>query len=150
MKIVTLPSLTESEQLLVDTARQAAARAYAPYSRFKVGAALRTPGGEIFAGCNVEDAAYLAIHAEWSAIASMISAGHRAFDILAVATANAQSDSDALLTPCGVCRQKIFEFAQLANTNIRILCCSANGKTVGVTDIEELLPHPFGPKNVAV
>src|SRR5690606_23193442 len=130
MKTVPLRSLSEPEQFLIDTPRQVAARAYAPYSRFKVGAALRTPGGGIFSGCNVEDAAYLAIHAEWSAISSMINAGHTEFDILAVASANAQSDSDALLTPCGVCRQKIFEFAQLADTNIRILCCSANGQTV--------------------
>jgi cytidine deaminase len=150
MKIVTLDSLSDPEQSLIAQAKAAAANAYAPYSHFKVGAALQTVQGNVYAGCNVEDAAYLAIHAEWAAISKMISAGEQAFEVIAVACADSQTTADVLLTPCGICRQKIFEFAQLADIPVRILCCSATNATVGITDIAQLLPHPFGPKNIAV
>ncbi len=92
---------------LFAAAKAAQANAYAPYSRFKVGAALRTPDGAIFSGCNVENAAYpQGSCAEAGAIAAMALAGERRIaEILVV------GDGDALCTPCGGCRQRIREFA---------------------------------------
>ena len=92
---------------LFAAAKAAQANAYAPYSRFKVGAALRTPSGAIFSGCNVENAAYpQGACAEAGAIAAMALAGKRRIaEILVV------GDGEALCTPCGGCRQRIREFA---------------------------------------
>ena len=85
----------------------AQANAYAPYSRFKVGAAVLTPSGRIFAGCNVENAAYpQGSCAEAGAIAAMALGGERRIEAVAVV-----GDGDALVTPCGGCRQRIREFA---------------------------------------
>src|ERR1700728_1378965 len=92
---------------LFAAAKAAQVNAYAPYSRFKVGAALNTPGGAIFSGCNVENAAYpQGSCAEAGAIAAMALAGERRIaEILVI------GDGDALCTPCGGCRQRIREFA---------------------------------------
>src|SRR5580700_134590 len=92
---------------LFDAAKAAQARAYAPYSHFNVGAALRTPSGAIFAGCNVENAAYpQGACAEAGAISAMAMAGERRIaEILVI------GDGEDLVTPCGGCRQRIREFA---------------------------------------
>ena len=92
---------------LFAAAKAAQANAYAPYSRFKVGAALRTPSGAIFSGCNVENAAYPeGSCAEAAAIAAMALAGERRIaEILVI------GDGEALCSPCGGCRQRIREFA---------------------------------------
>src|ERR1700683_4574464 len=92
---------------LFDAAKAAQSRAYGPYSRFHVGAALRTPSGAVFSGCNVENAAYpQGACAEAGAIGAMALAGERAIaEILVI------GDGEGLCTPCGGCRQRIREFA---------------------------------------
>ncbi len=122
---------------LFDAAKAAQANAYAPYSRFKVGAALRTAGGAIFSGCNVENAAYpQGSCAEAGAIAAMALAGKRRIaEILVV------GDGDALCTPCGGCRQRIREFADPA-TAIHIAGPEGVRRTF---TLAELLPESFGP-----
>ncbi|MFZ1964941.1 MAG: cytidine deaminase [Roseiarcus sp.] len=130
-------SAENSLDALFAAARAAQARAYAPYSRFKVGAALRTPSGAIYCGCNVENAAYPeGACAEANAIGAMALAGERRIvDILVV------GDGEALCTPCGGCRQRIREFAD-ANTRVHV----AGPEGVRATfTLEELLPHSFGP-----
>lgn len=93
---------------LFDKAAEASARAYAPYSSFRVGAALLCEDGSVFVGVNVENRSYgLTICAERSAIAAAVSSGHRRFVALAVAT----PDSSVPVPPCGACRQVISEFA---------------------------------------
>jgi cytidine deaminase len=125
---------------LFDAARSAQANAYAPYSRFAVGAALRTPSGAIFAGCNVENAAYpQGACAEAGAIGAMALAGERRIaEILVI------GDGEGLCTPCGGCRQRIREFAS-PETPIHV--AGPQGVRARFT-LEELLPHSFGPDNL--
>ena len=128
------PNPVQPDPELLTAARTAFANAYAPYSHFKVGAALRTPDGQIFAGANVENASYgLGRCAEQSAIQAMNSAGQRTFTGLVV-----YSDASPPASPCGACRQILFEFAPEA----RVLCVNAAGEVLSYT-VSELLPHAF-------
>jgi cytidine deaminase len=128
---------------LFAAAKAAQAKAYAPYSRFHVGAALRTPGGALYAGCNVENAAYpQGSCAEAGAIAAMALAGERRIaEILVIG-----GDGKALCTPCGGCRQRIREFGDSA-TAIHI--AGPEGVRASFT-LAELLPESFGPEHLAV
>jgi cytidine deaminase len=127
---------------LFRAARSAQANAYAPYSRFKVGAALRSESGAIFSGCNVENAAYpQGACAETGAISAMALAGDRRIaEILVV------GDGEALCTPCGGCRQRIREFAA-PTTPIHI--AGPEGVRASFT-LAALLPESFGPENLPV
>lgn len=125
---------------LVEAAIAAMAKAYAPYSNFPVGAALRGAGGGIFGGCNVENAAYpQGCCAEASAISAMVLAGERR--ILEVAVAGR---GDLLVTPCGGCRQRLREFAP---DDVLIHICGPQGLRRSVT-LGELLPLSFGPDHL--
>ena len=121
---------------LLDRAREAAVRAYAPYSRFRVGAAVAA-GGAVFTGCNVENASYgLAICAERNAIFQAVAAGHRRIDAAALACVDAPAGAPAALhMPCGACRQVLAEFAGAA-TPVAI-------DGVGTLELQALLPRPF-------
>lgn len=121
-------------------AKAAAARAYAPYSNFKVGAVLRGANGKLYSGCNVENAAYPQGNcAEASAIAAMILDGETAIaEVLVIA------EADAIVTPCGGCRQRLREFAPL---DTPVHCMSAGGERM-TKRLEELLPHSFGPEDL--
>ena len=131
-----------SQNLLIDAALAARGMAYAPYSRFAVGAALRTADGAIHAGCNVENAAYPeGTCAEAGAIAAMALAGGRRIAEIVVAGGGA-----APCTPCGGCRQKLREFGT-AETIVHIV--DAAGATLLRTSLAALLPHSFGPENLA-
>src|ERR1700691_3722661 len=125
---------------LFDAARAAQGAAYAPYSRFHVGAAIRSPGGAIYSGCNVENAAYpQGACAEAGAISAMALAGERRIaEILVV------GDGEGLCTPCGGCRQRIREFAD-AGTPIHV--AGPEGARASFT-LGELLPHAFGPEHL--
>lgn len=120
---------------LLDAATAVRERAYAPYSRFKVGAALRSTSGAVHVGCNVENVAYPeGTCAEAGAIAAMIAAGDTAIaEILVIA------DSPDPVPPCGGCRQKIAEFAA---QDVRVTLCTTDGKTK-VTTVADLLPGVF-------
>ncbi len=123
---------------LFAAAASSQANAYAPYSRFKVGAAVLTPSGRIFPGCNVENAAYpQGSCAEAGAIAAMALAGERS-----IAAVMVVGDGDALVTPCGGCRQRIREFADL---DVTVISHGVDGTPL-VSTLGELLPHSFGPE----
>ncbi|MEN9822805.1 MAG: hypothetical protein RLZ04_1231 [Actinomycetota bacterium] len=133
--------MTPSQQELFDAARAAQQQAYAPYSRYLVGAAVRGRSGRIYAGCNIENAAYpQGWCAEASAIAHMITAGER--EIVEVLTV---CDGDLVGTCCGGCRQKIREFAAL---HVPVYACGPDGVRATFT-LGELLPHSFGPEHLA-
>lgn len=117
---------------LIATARMARDNAYAPYSRFAVGAALRTKTGRVFSGCNVENLSFgLTICAERVAVGAAVAAGEREFEALAVV-----ADSREPVTPCGACRQVLAEFS----TTLPV--CSANLEgAVYESNIAALLPR---------
>ena len=120
---------------LLDAARAVRENAYAPYSNFKVGAALRTPDGTVFTGINVENVAYPeGTCAEAGAIAAMCAAGAR--DIAEVAVI---ADAPAPVPPCGGCRQKIAEFA---GADVVVTMATTDGATLKMT-VAELLPGRF-------
>jgi cytidine deaminase len=123
---------------LIDAARAAQGRAYAPYSNFHVGAALEGEDGTIYTGCNVENASYgLTICAERAAICSAVAAGARKFRRVVVV-----SDSDPPAAPCGACRQVLAEFGR----ELRIEGIGP-ARTVSWT-IAELLPAAFGKEQL--
>jgi cytidine deaminase len=127
---------------LTQAALAARAQAYSPYSRFQVGAALRTEEGALHAGCNVENAAYPeGTCAEAGAIAAMVMAGGRRIAEIVVAGGGAMP-----CTPCGGCRQKIREFAG-PDTPVRMV--DGDGRLLLATTLQALLPHSFGPDNLA-
>lgn len=127
-------------QALVAAAIAAMNKAYAPYSDFPVGAALRGSGGGLYAGCNVENAAYpQGWCAETTAIAAMVMDGEKRIAEVAVA-----GRGDALVTPCGGCRQRLREFA---GDDLVIHICGPEGLRKTVT-LGELLPWSFGPENL--
>lgn len=129
-----------NRESLIASARKAAENAYAPYSRFPVGAALAFADGNVVTGSNVENASYgLSLCAETAAVARAINDGVRG-RLVAVAVAGG---SAAPLTPCGRCRQVLSELAQLGGTDPVVWC--AGGEAVLEVRLSELLPHAFGP-----
>ena len=128
------------DEELVERARQAMANAYAPYSGFAVGAAVRSASGAVYAGANVENAAYPQGQcAEASALGALVVAGERQVVAVAVMAAG-----ESLASPCGGCRQRLREFAGPATP---VHLCGPEGirETVG---LGELLPLSFGPENL--
>jgi len=120
---------------LLSAAKTARENAHAPYSRFLVGAALRTPDGQVFQGCNVENVAYPeGTCAEAGAIAAMCVAGQRE-----IAEITVVADSPAPVPPCGGCRQKIAEFA---GDDVVVTMATMEGKTLQMT-VKDLLPGRF-------
>lgn len=126
--------MTAAEDELVQAARQVHARAYAPYSGFKVGAALRAESGRIYTGCNVENASYGAtVCAERAAIAQMVAAGDTRLSAVAVYT---EADEPAM--PCGICRQALMEFA---GDDVPVIAVGPSAERRFT--LAELLPAPF-------
>jgi cytidine deaminase len=127
------------EESLVAAAEAAMRRAYAPYSNFRVGAALRGADGSIHPGCNVENASYPAsICAERGALLGAVARGVRAFDALMLVT-----EADEPTPPCGQCRQVLVEFAPDLEIASRTL--AGDERRWRLT---ELLPHPFTPTSL--
>jgi cytidine deaminase len=121
-------------EALMAAARDARLNAHAPYSNFRVGAALRATSGRVFGGCNVENATYgLTVCAERVAIFKAISEGERGFDAVAVVT-----DTDTLTPPCGACRQLLWEFCG----DVPVILSNLKGRTE-VVRMRELFPKPF-------
>jgi cytidine deaminase len=124
---------------LVKAALAAQARAYAPYSHFRVGAALESDSGDVYVGCNVENASYgLTICAERAAVCAAISAGAQRFRRAVVV-----SDSDPPAAPCGACRQVLSEFGR----DFRIDAVGPRGTATWT--LAELLPSAFGPEQLS-
>ncbi len=123
---------------LIAEATAAREAAYAPYSDFPVGAALLTTGGEVYTGCNVENAAYgLSMCAERNALFHAVAEGRHEFAAVAVVTENG-------VTPCGSCRQALAEF----NPQMTVIVADTAGNR-NVYTLDQLLPHAFGPGDLS-
>jgi len=124
---------------LIAAATKGREHAHAKFSNFKVGAALRTPSGKVYTGCNIENATYgLTVCAERTAIFKAISEGERKFDAIAVVT-----DTDTLTPPCGACRQIIWEFCG----DVPVILANLKGKTE-TFHMSQLFPKPFDSSNL--
>jgi cytidine deaminase len=136
-----------TEEQLLELARAAAAKAYAPYSNFHVGCAIESVDGEVVTGANMENACYrLGVCAEQSAL----TAAQHKFGLDKVTRIAVAAGTDATVcTPCGGCRQAILEAAQLSGRNIEIICGSGDGSAVERHRIGELIPFGFGPANLS-
>ncbi len=132
-------TLTEAERkALIDLALEARRRAYAPYSNYSVGAALRTKSGKLYTGVNVENAAYgHTICAERTAVVKAVSEGEKEFEVIAVATANGG-------TPCGACRQVLSEFG----LDTLVLIANKKGELLNEMTVADLLPGAFTPEKL--
>jgi cytidine deaminase len=126
---------SSTQSRLVDAAKGARTKAHAPYSHFQVGAAVLTESGDIFGGCNVENASYgLTICAERGAVCTAVAAGHKKIVAVAVVTSGGAS-------PCGACRQVLSEFGPA----MEIVMVDADDPTrVRTTTLDKLLPEQFG------
>jgi len=124
---------------LVTAAKKAKLKAYAPYSNFRVGAAIRTKQGRVYTGCNIENSSYgLTICAERIAIFKAISEGEKEFTAIAVA-----SDDADFCPPCGACRQVLMDLAP----GVDFVMINSKGQEKVVT-LSELFPYPFGPDHL--
>jgi len=135
-----------TDEQLLELAREAATKAYAPYSNFHVGCAIESVDGEVVTGANMENACYrLGLCAEQSAL----TAAQHKFGLGKVARIAVSGGTDAIVcTPCGGCRQAILEAAHLSGRNVEIICGSGDGTTVERHTIAELIPFGFGPANL--
>lgn len=138
---------------LVDQARRAALCAYAPYSRFSVGCAIESVDGEVVTGANMENACYrLGVCAELSAL----TAAQQAFGLdkvarIAVAGGHLEAGElvgESVVTPCGGCRQAIYEAACVSGRDVEVLSANGRGGEVEARRISDLLPSGFGPSNL--
>lgn len=131
--------LTEEERrFLVNLANEARRRAYAPYSGYAVGAALRTRSGRIYTGVNVESAAYpTTMCAERVAVYKAVSEGERDFEVIALVTDNGGS-------PCGSCRQVLAEFG----LDTLVIIADGHGRVLWQATVNDLLPGAFTPKDL--
>jgi len=117
---------------LIEAARDALANAHVPYSEYRVGAALRAADGNVYTGCNIENANYSnSLHAEEVAVAKAVTSGHDAFDRLAVSSGVRDG-----VTPCGMCRQTLAEFA----ADDLVIVCDEGGDAASEYTLGELLP----------
>ncbi len=147
--------MTDQPHPLVEQARAAALKAYAPYSGYSVGCAIESADGEIVVGANMENACYrLGICAEISAL----TAAQQAFGLdkvarIAVAGGhvgpNGTLAGDSPVTPCGGCRQAIYEAADLSGIDVEVVSANGDGTETIVSTIRTLLPHGFGPGSLA-
>lgn len=136
---------TEQTQSLIRAAFAARGFAYAPYSNFKVGAALRAADGRVFTGCNIENAALGPTNcAERTALFKAVSEGVRDFDAIAI-VGSLDGRRNALITaPCGICRQALFEFG---GPSLTVILAKSEDDYL-VATLGELLPYGFGPQNL--
>ncbi len=146
METLTLTDLDPTWQEALQAAKKVRELAYAPYSRFQVGAAILTSGGEMITGTNVENVSYgLAICAERSAAVAAVSRGLRDFSVVAVTATHRDMDVEMPVSPCGACRQFLYEFKP-RDGSLTILMANSDLSRVRVTTIDELLPAGFGPE----
>lgn len=151
--LVPVSSLSPDDQELCRAAAAAVERAYEPYSGFSVGAAVRTSGGKIHVGSNLEVSAYrLGTCAEVTAISRANAEGDLDITTIAIVghpTGKPEAGVE-IVTPCGGCRQMIVEASQVADRDIKVISCDGTLTRCLVAPISVLLPYAFGPRNLGI
>ena len=151
MREVAYSSLNRAQRTLITAAAEAMEGAYNPYSGFFVGAALLTVNGAVVTASNFENAAYSpGICAERAALVRANAEGHRRFRAIAVIARGTDTETTEVTAPCGVCRQMIYEAAQVSGIDIEVILTTSNQDKTVLTTIEELLPLAFGPKDLGI
>ena len=136
---------TEIKQELVKQALAARKFAYVPYSKLRVGAAILAKNGVIYTGCNIENAAYTPTNcAERTAVFKAVSEGITEFDAIAVCGGPGEAEPGDFCTPCGVCRQALYEFG---GPELTVIMARSEDDYI-VTTLGDLLPYGFGPANL--
>jgi len=139
--------MTDKEQDLIAAAREAQTHAYAPYSDYQVGAALLFDDGAVVTGSNVENASYgLSLCAETNAVSKAMNNGRRGGLVAVAVVGPDDKGDDAPITPCGRCRQVLYEIAALGGTDPEIVCVGK--EETRRVKLSVLLPHAFGPDHL--
>ena len=141
--------LTKIQRKLLDSAKDAADTAYAPYSNFYVGAALLTSNGKIITASNVENSAYgSTLCAERSAIVRANAMGYRSFKAIAIIAKSAKGSTKEPTAPCGACRQMLYESSCISKSSMEVIFSNTRMDKVVISDIDALLPFGFGPESL--
>lgn len=147
MKKTTYADLTTSDRNLIDAAEAAMSHGYSPYTKFFVGASVLTRSGKVYTGANVETASYVAICAERAALSAAVTGGDYEYEAIAVICKSDFFDVKEVAGPCGICRQLLFEFSQVAEHDIRVINCTTNKEGIIIATISELIPLCWGPSD---
>jgi len=151
MQYLRLEDLSARNKGLLQAAENVMKHSYNPYSKFYVGAALRTIDGQVIAGTNYENAAYgSTICAERAALLRANSMGYRAYDSIAIIGKGETFKAEEPIAPCGSCRQMLFEASQIAGINLEVIMSNTDKSKIIISNINELLPLGFGPKDLGV
>jgi cytidine deaminase len=152
-RLIQMSDLSRADRALIERAVETSRFAYAPYSGFAVGAAVRTKSGKIYEGANLENASYgLSMCGEVSALTRANSSGD--YDVEAIAIVGHKfvepRDSTQIVTPCGRCRQLIYEASQISKVDVKVFSCSGDLRQILESKISTLLPSAFGPANLGM
>jgi len=151
MKEIPYAKLDSTQQRMLDEATKVMETAYNPYSNFYVGAALLSQDDQIITGSNVENAAYgSTICAERAAILRANAMGIRTFDKVALIGRGKDFDTTEVTSPCGSCRQMLYESAQISEKDLEVIMSTTKKDKIIMATIEELLPLAFGPKDLGI
>ena len=151
MEHILYKDLDDIQQNLLTRAKSAMEKAYNPYSQFYVGAALLSTDGQIIAASNVENAAYgSTLCAERAAIVKANSQEIRRFSKVALIGRGETFDTNKVTSPCGGCRQVLYEFSQISDVPLEIIMATTKMDKIVISSIDELLPLGFGPRDLGV
>jgi len=151
MKTIKFEKLKNNQKELLEEAAKVMETAYNPYSKFYVGAAIRTIDNQIISASNVENAAYgSTICAERNALGKANSLGKRMYKSIAIIARGETFNTKEVTGPCGSCRQMIYESSQISGRNIELILSTTKKDRIVLTSIKELLPMAFGPKELGI
>lgn len=151
MQETNYQELSPKYQELVDAAQEVLKNSYNPYSKFFVGAAVLAEDGTIISGTNFENAAYgSTICAERAAILRANSMGYRKLKAIAIIGRGQDFEMAEVISPCGSCRQVIYEVSELSNQPMDVLMSNTTKDKIVISSINQLLPMAFGPKDLGV
>lgn len=151
MKDVHYEELSELHRKALDEAWEALDNSYSPYSRFLVGACLVSSDGKLISGTNFENSAYgSTICAERAAVVEANNMGIRRFKSIAIIAIGQDFGTKEVSGPCGECRQVLYEVSQLYGYDLEVILSTSKKDKIVVTTIEELLPLPFGPRDLGI